>query len=90
MAGAARRPLRPDDRAGSVAVAATPGGIVAPVNATWADARHASPEDLVASYAALRNRWEFGHLAAFIAWCTGWVGLVSATVDRAPRPVASR
>lgn len=56
------------------------GFVVAPVNAAWADAEASGSAELVAAYADLRSRWEFGHLAAFIAWLTGWFGLVAATV----------
>lgn len=52
------------------------GAIVAPVNAAWADALESA--DFVSSYSALQARWEYGHLAAFIAWLTGWFGLVGA------------
>lgn len=52
------------------------GALVAPVNAAWSGL---SPTDsgFAAQYAALRNRWEYGHVAAFIAWLTGWLGLVA-------------
>lgn len=52
------------------------GALVAPVNAAWAEV---SPADtgFAAAYAALRDRWEYGHVAAFIAWLTGWFGLVA-------------
>lgn len=53
------------------------GSIVSPVNSAWADA--VGSADFVAAYEQLRSRWEFGHLAAFIAWLTGWFGLVAAT-----------
>jgi hypothetical protein len=52
------------------------GLIVAPVNAAWSGV--AGSADFVAAYARLRSRWEFGHLAAFIAWLAGWLGLVVA------------
>jgi hypothetical protein len=52
------------------------GLIVSPVNSAWAEA--VGSADLVAAYERLRSRWEFGHLAAFIAWLTGWFGLVAA------------
>jgi hypothetical protein len=54
------------------------GALVAPVNSTWAEFNRANPGEFTAAYARLRARWEFGHLAAFIAWVTGWLGLVAA------------
>jgi len=60
--------------------------IVSPVNATWADSMGSSPAEVAAVYERLRSRWEYGHLAAFIAWLTGWFGLVAALARRdAPR-----
>jgi hypothetical protein len=58
------------------------GLLVFPVNSAWADAV-GSPE-FATAYERLRLRWEFGHLAAFIAWLTGWLGLVAAVtvIDR--------
>ena len=53
------------------------GAMVAPVNSAWADlGSSATASDVAAAYARLRARWEFGHVAAFIAWLTGWLGLV--------------
>ncbi len=60
------------------------GGLVAPVNAAWAARSPADPA-FAEAYTSLRMRWEFGHVAAFIAWVTGWVGLVAAVV-RGPDP----
>lgn len=51
------------------------GGLVAPVNAAWAQALRTGGEAVVV-YEQFRLRWEYGHLAAFIAWLTGWLGLV--------------
>jgi hypothetical protein len=53
------------------------GAVVSPVNSAWAEVSRASPGELASAYARLRGRWEFGHLAAFIAWFTGWLGLVA-------------
>ena len=50
--------------------------LVAPVNAAWAAV--AGSPDVVPAYAGLRSRWEYGHVAAFIAWFTGWLGLAVA------------
>jgi hypothetical protein len=54
------------------------GAIVAPVNSAWASIAGAGPDVFVATYAQLRLRWEFGHVAAFVAWLAGWLGLVAA------------
>ncbi|MCC6198589.1 MAG: hypothetical protein IT518_29420 [Burkholderiales bacterium] len=51
--------------------------VVAPVNSAWADVSRADLAEFAAAYGHLRSRWEFGHLAAFIAWLTGWLGLVA-------------
>ncbi len=53
------------------------GALVAPVNSAWAEVSHANVVEFAAAYEHLRPRWEFGHLAAFIAWLTGWFGLVT-------------
>jgi hypothetical protein len=55
--------------------------LVAPVNSAWADVANSSPAEFVAAYAHLRSRWEFGHVAAFVAWLTGWLGLVGAVMQ---------
>lgn len=62
------------------------GFVVGPVNAAWADAVNLGPTPFVAAYDELRGRWEYGHLMAFIAWLTGWFGLV-AFVTRRSGPV---
>jgi hypothetical protein len=58
------------------------GFVVAPVNANWANAVGLSPEAVMAAYDALRARWEYGHVAAFIAWLAGWFGLAAAVTRR--------
>jgi len=60
------------------------GFLVAPVNSAWAGTAGSSESEIVAAYAHLRSRWEFGHLAAFVAWMTGWFGLVAAIVRPTP------
>lgn len=57
------------------------GALVAPVNAAWAERSPADPA-FADAYAELRMRWEYGHVAAFIAWFTGWAGLVAAATRR--------
>lgn len=54
------------------------GAIVAPVNAAWAGITGASPDAFAAAYVRLRARWEYGHLAASVAWLTGWLALAAA------------
>jgi hypothetical protein len=49
---------------------------VAPVNAEWSRVAGQEPAVVVASYAALRSRWEYGHMAAFIAWFVGFSSLL--------------
>ena len=56
--------------------------VVAPVNSAWADSVGSGPEEFAAAYARMRSRWEYGHVAAFIAWLTGWFGLVAALTRR--------
>lgn len=51
--------------------------VVEPVNSIWANA-DLDPTEFVAIYERLHARWEYGHIAAFIAWLTGWFGLVIA------------
>lgn len=63
--------------------------LVAPVNADWAQLSHADPSAFAAAYARLRPRWEFGHVAAFIAWFTGWCGLVFLVVGATKTPFES-
>jgi hypothetical protein len=65
------------------------GFVVGPVNASWAGAADLSPEQFALAYDGLRARWEYGHVAAFIAWLTGWCGLVAA-VTRRPGPAVSQ
>jgi hypothetical protein len=55
--------------------------LVQPVNATWADALRAGPADAVQAYAQLRGRWEYGHVAAFVAWLAGFVSLLRGVLS---------
>ena len=48
------------------------GALVAPVNADWAEAIRSGSPSLPSLYAQLRNRWEYGHAAAFAAWFAGY------------------
>ena len=65
------------------------GGLVAPANRAWAEVSAADPAAFVAAYEGLRARWEYGHVAAFLAWLSGWAGLVSVAT-RQITPVARR
>ena len=49
--------------------------MVAPVNAQWADATRAGSDALPDLYDSLRHRWEYGHVAAFVAWLCGFGAL---------------
>jgi hypothetical protein len=60
------------------------GSLVAPVNALWADVPRSTAEEFAAAYARLRPRWEFGHVAAFVAWLAGWFGLVTVAMRQPP------
>lgn len=60
------------------------GALVAPVNFAWADVPRTSAVEFAAAYERLRPRWEFGHVTAFIAWLTGWFGLVAVTTRQLP------
>lgn len=50
--------------------------LVAPVNAEWAHAFTGPPEAIPAAYARLRARWEYGHVATFVAWLAGFCVLL--------------
>lgn len=52
--------------------------LVAPVNSAWATVPRDNAAAFAAAYEQLRTRWEYGHVAAFIVWFTGWLGLVAA------------
>lgn len=56
--------------------------LVAPVNAEWGNSADLSREEVAAAYARLRGRWEYGHVAAFIAWLAGWLGMAAAFAMR--------
>ncbi|SFX19592.1 hypothetical protein SAMN03097694_1142 [Janthinobacterium lividum] len=52
--------------------------LVAPVNGEWGSSADVSQAEFAAAYARLRARWEYGHVAAFIAWFAGWLGMAVA------------
>lgn len=49
--------------------------VVQPVNAEWASVLRSSPDAITQSYSRLSTRWEYGHVAAFLAWLTGYCSL---------------
>jgi hypothetical protein len=63
------------------------GALVAPVNSQWSEVPSTSSEAFAAIYERLRPRWEFGHVAAFIAWLTGWFGLLVVITRQIPTTV---
>lgn len=55
--------------------------LVQPVNLAWGRLlKESAPEAVLRSYASLRNRWEWGHVAAFIPWLIGAGLLIFAVV----------
>lgn len=75
--------------AGSLALLASLllwAALVAPVNAEWARVVESASEPLAPAYARLRERWEFGHLAAFIPWLAGYCLLLAATLGQTSSP----
>jgi hypothetical protein len=59
--------------------------LVQPVNGEWRQALRTQPEPIVVeSYLKLRGRWEYGHLAAFIAWLSGFTLLVLSALAAIP------
>lgn len=64
--------------------------LVAPVNAEWGNSADVSQEEFAAAYARLRGRWEYGHVAAFIAWFAGWLGMAAGFALRPPAATGGR
>jgi hypothetical protein len=58
--------------------------LVQAVNTEWSSLSHSAPETMTAAYGRLRNRWEFGHVAAFAVWLLGVGVLVYAAVQDRP------
>jgi hypothetical protein len=50
--------------------------LVQPVNVAWAEALRAGGGNAIEIYPELRSRWEYGHVAAFIAWFLGFTLLI--------------
>lgn len=60
--------------------------VVGPVNAEWMEALARDRAAAVEAYAALRSRWEYGHLAAFAAWFAGFSVILWSVFLHPPRP----
>jgi hypothetical protein len=58
--------------------------LVQPVNAEWLQALQTTPESVPEAYIRLRDRWEYGHVAAFIAWLSGVSLLVLSVLAETP------
>ena len=56
--------------------------LVQPVNIQWLEATAAGTQAMFDAYEALRDRWEYGHLAAATAWFLGTALLVCSAVGR--------
>lgn len=57
--------------------------LVAPVNAEWLAVLNSAPGTAPETYLELRSRWEYGHVAAFVAWLLGFCLLLAASeIDR--------
>lgn len=59
--------------------------LVQPVNAAWREALGSGGVDAVQAYERLRERWEYGHLAAFAAWLMGFTLLLYGVLREVPR-----
>jgi hypothetical protein len=69
------------------------GALVAPVNAQWGKAIASGSNALPQLYAALRLRWEYGHVAAFALWfagfcCLQWFAVSSRSLSARGKSVA--
>jgi hypothetical protein len=58
--------------------------LVQPVNAAWFQVLHTTPQSAPEAYLQLRSRWEYGHVAAFIAWFSGVSLLMRAVLAETP------
>jgi hypothetical protein len=58
--------------------------LVAPVNAEWARALAAGRAEAIDAYGRLRERWEYGHVVAFLAWLVGFCLLLWGAVRETP------
>jgi hypothetical protein len=58
--------------------------IVQPVNAEWGRVLQSEPSAAPAAYLRLRARWEYGHVAACVAWLAGSACLVHSVLVEIP------
>jgi hypothetical protein len=58
--------------------------VVAPVNGEVASALRSAPETVPEVWMRLRYRWEYGHLAASLAWITGFIMLLLSVLREIP------
>jgi hypothetical protein len=58
--------------------------LVQPVNAEWGRIIASGSESVPAAYLRLRHRWEYGHVAAFVAWFAGFCLLTLSVVRETP------
>lgn len=74
--------------AGAVCLAASLGlwaWLVQPVNSEWARVLSSDPATAPAVYLRLRDHWEYGHAAAFVAWLLGFIFLLGSLLADEPR-----
>ncbi|MEX2496691.1 MAG: hypothetical protein WD448_11415 [Woeseia sp.] len=60
--------------------------VVGPVNALWMEAAAAAPGTAPELFLELRSRWEYGHLAAFLAWFVGYCLILYSAFLYRPHP----
>jgi hypothetical protein len=58
--------------------------VVQPVNVEWGRVLASDPAGAPEAYVRLRPRWEYGHVAAMIAWFAGFVCLVLSVLVEIP------
>ncbi len=74
--------------AGALCLAAALGvwaWLVQPVNAEWGRALLGNAASAPEAYLRLRDRWEFGHAAAFTAWLLGFLCLLLSVLSEIRR-----
>jgi hypothetical protein len=60
--------------------------VVQPVNVEWGNVLQTGPRSaVVQSYVKLRERWEYGHVAAFIVWFCGVALLTLSIIADTPQ-----
>lgn len=82
-----RRPSFRLTAAGALALTVSLGlwfALVAPVNAEWLRVMESSPHAVPEAYLRWRDRWEYGHVAAFTAWLVGFCALVLSVLRETP------